>query len=328
MNSKVGLGGFGKASNAIKALKNNNNTLVNVSLDLIDFDEDQYRKDKERYKLVSLATSIRNNGGLIQNPNYEKQENGRYLVLTGEMRTRAYMYLKENYPDEPEWREIPVRIRTVKIIDGLSLKASRKIFQFTENDQGEKPNLFDRAQGLLEIFDEGGTDAVQIALSEDDLKSSAAEVSKWKSLAKVNNSIRSEILDHEIEDKETIITLGKIADKSPDKYKDLMDSFKDKSLDVSLAKATRRSWDIIKESKGKKVSKAKGKHKNKSELGSKQKVTSEKSNEEGIMEMIASNITFKDGRLVVLTKNGMEMKFVGLDHLDIAISEKSKKVKS
>ena len=196
--NKVGLGGLGKASAAIKNIQKKSVVLVEVPLDLIDFDEEQYRQDKDRYELVKLATSIRNHGGLIQNPNYEKKEDGRYLVLTGEMRTRAYMYLKENFPEESQWNSIEVRLRELKQIEGLSLKASRKLFPFAENDDGEKPNLFDRAQGLLDIFDEGGNVAVQIALNNKDLKSSPAEVSKWKSIAKVNPEIRGDILDGEI----------------------------------------------------------------------------------------------------------------------------------
>lgn len=310
-NKSLGLTGLGKASQAIRALKENNQMLVKVSLDLIDFDEEQYRKNKDRYKLVALATSIRNNGGLIQNPNYEKQENGRYLVLTGEMRTRSYLYLNEQFPDE-DWGSIPVFVRTVKIIDGLSLKASRKIFQFTENEHGEKPNLFDRAQGLLDIFNEGGKLAVQIALSADDLKSSPAEVSKWKSIAKVNLEIRDEIIDNGIEDKETIITLGKISDKKPEEYKKIMESFIDNSLPISLVKAAKQSWDSIKESEGKKVSKAKGKVKTTNPLNADKKE---------IMPMIANKVTFENGSLVVRTTNGTEMKFVGLEHLEIKINE-------
>jgi len=322
VNKVVGLGGLGRASNAIKNIQKKSIILVDVDLDLVDFDKEQYRKDKDRYKLVKLATSIRNHGGLIQNPNYEKKEDGRYLVLTGEMRTRAYMYLKEHFPEEPQWTQIPVRIREVKIIEGLSLQTSRKLFQFAENDDGEKPNLFDRAQGLLDLFEEGGNAAVQIALSNKDLKSSPAEVSKWKGIAKVNLAIRNDILDGEIEDKETIITLGKIADKDPIKYKKLMGSFQDKSLGLSLAKATKQSWDSIKKSEGKKVSKAKGKIKNPTSLK-----VDKKNVETGIMEIIASDVNFKDGSLVVRTENGTEMKFVGLEHLKIEINKILKKDK-
>jgi hypothetical protein len=314
--SKLGLGRLGAASEAIKALQENDKVLVDVPLHLIDFDTDQYRKDKERYNLVKLATSIRDNGGLIQNPNYEKQKNGRYLVLTGEMRTRSYMYLRDTFPNEPQWKSIPARIKTVKIIDGLSLKASRKIYQFAENDLGEKPNLFERAQGLIEIFEEGGKEAIIIALSEKELKSSDGEVSKWRSISKVNLDIRSDILDNNIEDKETVITLGKIADSKPEVYKDLIERFINKSLGKSLLAGAKESWDQIKKNGGKKPSRAKGKVKK--IIPSK---IQNKKNDIEISEMIASDVEFKDGSLVVITKNGIQMKFVGLEHLKIKIEK-------
>ena len=80
----VGLGGLGKAKDAIRGLKNDDRTAIDVPLDLIDFDESQYRRDKSRYDIPKLARSIRAQG-LIKFPTYEKQENGRYLVDTGEI---------------------------------------------------------------------------------------------------------------------------------------------------------------------------------------------------------------------------------------------------
>ncbi|WP_273016244.1 ParB/RepB/Spo0J family partition protein [Alteromonas australica] len=314
----VGLGGLGKAKDAIRGLKNDDRTAIDVPLDLIDFDESQYRRDKSRYDIPKLARSIRAQG-LIKFPTYEKQENGRYLVNTGEMRTRAYMWLRENYPDEPQWNAIPARIKAIPTIEGLTYKASRLIYQFVENELHEKPTLFDRAEGLADIFAEGGKEAVKHVLSSKGLKDSDAEVSKWKGVAKANALIRQDVIEGEITDKETIITLSKIADEDPTRYESIIQKFKSKELDRSIAQTAKSEWAKLKEKKAGKAAK-----KTTGEKKSNQKESSGTAPAKSNMEFSAKDLSFENGVLTIDTRNGFQMKFTGLEHLDVVIGKAKK----
>lgn len=312
----VGLGGLGTASARIKDLQNNDKSAQDIPLDLVDFDQHQYRKDKSNYDLFKLAQSIRSQG-LIKFPTYEKKEDGRYLVNTGEMRTRAYFWLRDQFPDEPQWQSIPARIKPIPKIEGFSTRASRMIYQFNENELHEKPTLFDRAEALADIFSEGGKEAVKLVLSSKGLKDSDAEVSKWKSVANANAVIRKDVIDEGINDKETIITLGKIADKDPKRYANIIEKFKAKELDSSIAQTAKTEWTKLKEKSGKKTKTTS------KTAGSKSKATDNKpKNSE--MEFSAKEMNFDNGVLTIDTSNGFQMKFTGLDHLDVVISETKK----
>lgn len=310
----VGLGGLGSASAKIKQLQNDDKSAQDISLDLVDFDENQYRKDKSGYDLKKLADSIKAKG-LIHFPVYEKQQNGRYLVNVGEMRTRAYMLLRDMFPDDPKWQSIPARIKVIPMIEGLSAKASRLVYQFAENELQEKPTLFDRAEGLAAIFEEGGKEAVKLVLSNEGLKDSDAEVSKWKSVAKANTVIRKDVIEGGINDKETVITLSKIADEDPKRYENIIEKFKAKELDSSIAQTAKTEWTKLKEKSGKKTS-AK-------QTGSRSKPADNKP-KNSHMEFSAKGMKFEDGVLTIETSNGFVMKFTSPNHLEVVISETEK----
>lgn len=181
MMNKTSIGlSMGNAADKIRKLKegsaNLNMTsegdqLVEVDLDLIDFDEEQYRdeEDQEDYDLEGLAKNIRETK-LQQKPTYELKNDGRWLVLVGEMRTRAYMLNRERYPDEARWKKIPAIKRVVEPIAGLSDRATRDVIQLSENLFRDAGSVFKIADRLVKLEKEGGAALVKKLLADQGQK--------------------------------------------------------------------------------------------------------------------------------------------------------------
>lgn len=84
------------------------NTMINI--DLIDYNpKNFYSKNDTEEDIVELAESIEETG-LLHNIVVKKSENGRYLLVSGEKRTKAYKYLYEKTKDT-KWKLIPGKIK-------------------------------------------------------------------------------------------------------------------------------------------------------------------------------------------------------------------------
>ncbi|WP_339145143.1 ParB/RepB/Spo0J family partition protein [Pseudoalteromonas galatheae] len=238
--------GLNKAAESIRQLKSRavTTSVVEIDVDLIDFDENQYRKDKSEYDLEGLAQNIRKTK-LINQIKVEPAENGRYLLTDGEMRTRAYLLNKKQFPDEKRWAKIPAIVEEVEVIEGLNKRQTRHIMQLSANMFADPGSLFDIADVLTELGEQLGTDAIKEFLADKGQKNTKVDVSRWRALAKVSSKVRRDIEANEITDKETIAKLAKIEAVDSERYQSIIWGYQEGALKSSLANTVKTAWKEI-----------------------------------------------------------------------------------
>ena len=91
---------------------------LEVSIEDIDLDENQPRKTIHEEALNTLAKSIKRDG-VIQNIVVRPLDSGRFKIVAGERRFRAFQKLREE--DREKWSRINVVIRLVDDKDALNL---------------------------------------------------------------------------------------------------------------------------------------------------------------------------------------------------------------
>lgn len=248
-SSRLGLSGSAERIRALQSGSNqaDNNpevdgrVLKNIPLDLIDFDEQQYRQDKDDYDLEGLAQNIRKT--LLNNEiKVEALDNGRYLLLDGEMRTRAHLLNRERYPDETRWQSIRAIVTKVETLPGLSHRLTRDILQLSSNLFADPGALFDIADVICRIDEEAGTEAVMEFLADRGQKNKKVDVTRWRTMGKVPDAIRQQVRANEITDKETIGLLVKIHDNAPERYKDIIYQYQEGTLPRSLTATVQDTW--------------------------------------------------------------------------------------
>lgn len=250
----LGLGGIGTASNAIRALKNKSSTsaplstgdtLIEVDLNLVDFDQQQYRQDQQDYDLEGLAANIYE-VGLTKLPSLEPQSNGRWLVTDGEMRTRAYLLNHKKYPNDSRFNKLPAISRKIESLPGLDQRSTRDVIQLSANLFSDPGNVFDIADKLVELETKHGSKIVKQLMADMDQSHSKVDMSRWRSVAKVPVVIRSDVKANLIKDKETISTLAKIHKKDEVAYQKIITGYQGDSLTQSLAKTVKQTWSQVK----------------------------------------------------------------------------------
>lgn len=82
-----------------------------IDIDLIEFNEanSEYRQLDTDESIIGFAEEIKRNG-LLHNIVVSKKDNGRYLLISGERRTRAYQYLYKT-TKEAQWKQIHAQVR-------------------------------------------------------------------------------------------------------------------------------------------------------------------------------------------------------------------------
>jgi hypothetical protein len=240
----LGLGGLGKAQSLIKDLQSNSSKqLLDVDIDLIDFDEDQYRQDRESYDLEGLIDNILLNGKITNRVHVQLKKDGRYLMNNGEMRTRSYRILRERLPDDTRWHSIPGYVEPVPILAGFDERASRDIYQMSTNIQQDSGSLFDIADRLSKLEQQYGTEALKGIMSEQmSLKTGKHDLSKWRAIAKVPEKVRAVMQKHDVTDKETINTLSRLHEKSEQEFEQIVDKYAAGELEASLKKVAADAW--------------------------------------------------------------------------------------
>ncbi|MBQ4839811.1 ParB N-terminal domain-containing protein [Pseudoalteromonas luteoviolacea] len=264
-NKKSSLG-LSSSADRIRALQTGSNNAENnqevegrvlksIPLDLIDYDEQQYRKDRSNYDLEGLAENIRKT--VLNNEiKVEALDNGRYLLLDGEMRTRAHLLNRENYPDESRWQNIRAIVIKVETLPGLTHRLTRDILQLSSNLFADPGALFDIADVICRIDKEAGTEAVMEFLADRGQKHKKVDVTRWRAMGRVPDAIRQQVSANEITDKETIGLLVKIHDNAPERYKDIIYKYQEGTLSRSLTATVQDAWREVNPKKRTKQDKA------------------------------------------------------------------------
>ncbi|MFT5162449.1 MAG: hypothetical protein ACI9FJ_001025 [Alteromonadaceae bacterium] len=258
MNNKtslgLGLGGLGDASKTIRLLKakssaskeiSTGDTLVEIDLNLIDYDKDQYRQDKQDYDLEGLAANIYE-VGLTKLPCLEPLKNGRWMVTDGEMRTRAYILNREKYPDDVRFKKLPALSRKIEALPGLDQRGTRDVIQLSANLFSDPGSVFDIADKLSELEKKHGSGTVKKFMADMGQTHSKVEMSRWRSVAKVPHQVRKDVTANLIKDKETIGLLAKINQRDDAIYQQLIVDYQEDALTQSLAKSVKQAWKAVK----------------------------------------------------------------------------------
>lgn len=253
----LGLGGLGNAASKIKNLQSKSSaptvistgdSLFEIDLDLLDYDIDQYRQDKEEYDLQGLADSIYELG-LLEVPNVEPGKKGRFVLTDGEMRTRAFHLNRERYPDDVRFKRIPVLCRTIKALKGLDLRQTKDVIQLTSNLLSDPGSIFDVADKLSSLESSLGAKAVKQLMADKGQKHGKVDMSRWRAVARTPIEIRDQIKANEIKDKETIGLLAKIYGKDQGSFKTVLNDHHQKKLKKSLNQSLKDVWSKLKEDK-------------------------------------------------------------------------------
>ncbi|GHG06958.1 ParB N-terminal domain-containing protein [Thalassotalea marina] len=240
--STLGIAGFGNASKKIKSMKDKD-YLDDIELSIIDFDKDQYRNDISDYDLEGLAASI-DNVGLIKPIKVEAQPDGRFLIVDGEMRKRAKDLLFKQYEGKKH-RTIQCLVHADVSIEGLDKRTSRDIIQISANHFHDPGSVFDVANKLVSLEKSLGSDELKKFLADHNQPNSRVNLSRWRALARVSEQLKSDLKNNDIKDKDTLLTLNRIYEKSPEDYSKLIAQYKNDELPVSIAKATKLKWQEL-----------------------------------------------------------------------------------
>lgn len=252
--NSLGLGGLGKAADTIRDLKiksagekqiSTGDTLVEIDLNLIDFDEEQYRQDKDDYDLEGLAQNIYE-VGLTKLPSLEPSENGRWLITDGEMRTRAYFILRDRFPNDARWKKLPALSRQIQNLPGLDKRSTRDVIQLSANLFSDPGSVFDIADKLSQLETKYDSATVKKFMADIGQSNSKVEMSRWRAVAKVPDDVRVDVKANEIKDKETIATLAKIKSKNESAYRSIIKGYQEDSLPQALAKTVKQVWGDVK----------------------------------------------------------------------------------
>lgn len=188
-----------------------------VDIDLIDFNEKNFYG--ERYKdedIQDLAESIKEIG-LLHNIVVIPNDNGRYTLISGEKRTKAYRYLLKEEKD-PKWSKIPAKIKDdVKneIDEEIALiKANRDV---TERSESIKAREVERLESLYEQKKLSGekVGVVRKKIAED-LGISESMVHRYKKVKELIPELKN-MLDNDEIGLSTVTDF--IADKSESEQK-------------------------------------------------------------------------------------------------------------
>lgn len=326
MSKDLGLGSLGNAAEKIRNLKSTSakneevdgKQLVSVPVNLIDFDEEQVRKNRDDYDLEGLADSLYE-VGLEQPPSFEPQEDGRFKVVIGEMRTRAWLLNHERFPDEERFNEIPAIRRDVKPLQGMSKRATLRVIQLTENLKRDDGDLFDIAENLVLLEEELGTEALKKYLADNNHPNNKVALSRWRSLRKVNETVKQDVRANDIRDKETIANLGRIEGKDKVAYRKLVQGYQDDTLTLSLSKSAQSVWQSVRDKK-------KTKKAAKPETPSTQTSPEEKPTPSAKpavatkgVDIDAKDMRVEDGVLVIELTNGTSFKVNTPDDMSVTI---------
>ncbi len=220
-------------------------TLIEVDLNLVDFDQQQYRQDQQDYDLEGLAANIYE-VGLTKLPSLAPQTNGRWLVTDGEMRTRAYLLNRQKYPNDSRFNKLPAISRKIANLPGLDQRSTRDVIQLSANLFSDPGNVFDIADKLVELETKHGSKTVKQLMADMGQSHSKVDMSRWRSVAKVPVEIRADVKANLIKDKETISTLAKIHKNDQVAYQKIITGYQQDNLAQSLAKTVKQSWSQVK----------------------------------------------------------------------------------
>lgn len=170
------------------------NQIQEIELSKIKPDTDQLRSNFDENKIDELADSIRENE--LLNPIHVMEQDGKYIIITGERRYRACKKIKR--------KTIPCIVRT-----DLSKKEVRTL-QLIENLQRENLTTVEIARGLQAIKESGIKKQQEIA---DKVGMSKGNISKYFTIL---NKYPSNVLDT-IEEKYKEVTLTDLYDNIKNK---------------------------------------------------------------------------------------------------------------
>lgn len=155
--------------------------IIEISLDAIVRDENQPRKHFDEEAIEALATSIRHEG-LVQNIVVRPVGDGKFKIVAGERRYRAFKKLAEK--EGGKWGTIQVIIREVDDQKALNLA-------LLENIQREDLLPIERAEAIKEYKERNGiTEDKELV---DKIGLSAPSISNILHLLKLDDSIKEEV---------------------------------------------------------------------------------------------------------------------------------------
>ena len=153
---------------------------IEVSLESIELDENQPRKTIDEDALNALANSIKRDG-IIQNIAVRPVEDGKFKIVAGERRYRAFKKLCEE--DAEKWGRINVVIRLVDDKDALNLAV-------IENEIREALLPIERAEAIDRYQKRAGIK--QDKKLADALGMSKGNLSNIKKLLELDDYIKQE----------------------------------------------------------------------------------------------------------------------------------------
>lgn len=161
-----------------------------ISLDLVDQDPDQPRSWDEVVKgAQAIAPSLKQHG-LIQLPVYQKQPNGRYLVIVGACRTHGAKII--------DWTEITAIIK--KFDDHKKIAEIR----WAENDENTRRTLkpIDEAKYWFDYIAEFYTtdDSVDIKTAALKMGINVSRISQFLGIHKSSDVVKNLIIEQNITD--------------------------------------------------------------------------------------------------------------------------------
>lgn len=197
------------ANNLINALTLTQQIVKPIFLENIVVDPNQPRKSVDDNSILELAENIKKIG-LIQPIiiRQHPQNETKFMVVAGERRFRAFVYLFKNSKTDEErkgWSKIEAKI--VKYEGELNLKAK----QYMENVMREDLNAIERAEGIKHLFD---------LLKKENPKFTWADLEKQIGIGETQRKKLMNLLDAPTEIKDAVKE-NKMSIKDFDKYKKL-----------------------------------------------------------------------------------------------------------
>lgn len=177
-----------------EVLENKNS--VKIDIDCIDFNpKNFYGESDTQEDIQELAESIKEIG-LMHNILVIPSGNGRYVIITGEKRTKAFKYLYETEKDD-KWKYIPASIRDDMKNDSdveiALIKANRDVRERSETVKAKEVEILEK---LYEVKKASGEKVgiVRKKIAED-LGMSERQIQRYKKVNELIPEFR-EMLDN------------------------------------------------------------------------------------------------------------------------------------
>ncbi len=166
--------------------KTEKNTDNKMELDLIHPHPHQPRKIFEESEVLNIANSIYRNGQFHPIVIYIDQE-GKAILVVGQLRLESFKYLRETYPDEERFKKIEY-----KAIDELDPKPSKLLLMaIEENTHRNELNITQTALSYAELLtllkEEEGAD-ISIRDFADKVNISKSKMHDYLKIAEIKSS--------------------------------------------------------------------------------------------------------------------------------------------